>query len=296
MHNNRKIYCLERYQEILIQRWSSTIIWLGRRDQKGFPELWFARPTPRTIWLPGKPRKKYYRRLYEKLHSQLKISANKYSFITLTYHTKKYSPEEVASRMKGDIKELLRRLRKIHTKIQYFWIVELTASGYPHLHIIVNKFIFWKVLKGIWYSITKSYITDIRSIPAGNLASYVCKYLAKQSKHDDWQFKFIFKHIDRLWSSSRGFFGKYVKPLSDSIFLAFTWDCHLNNHQIHRPDSDSTFWYVPYEFAIPLLSYTIYINRKRTDAGYDFLVEMGSHFPSHLVNDCFTLCDEFYNA
>ena len=295
MHNNRKIYTLDQYQSILIKRWNSTLIWLGKRNPDGHPELWFARPTPRTLWLPGKPRQKYYRRLYEKLHSTLKISSDKYSFITLTYHTKKYSPDEVAERLKGDIKELLRRLRKKHKNIQYFWIIELTASGYPHIHIIINKFIFWKVLRGIWYAITKSYITDIRSIPAANVASYVCKYLTKQSKHSDWQFQFIFKNIDRIWSSSRGFFGKYIKPVSDCIFLAFSWDCFVFDKYIHRPDSSSEFWYVPYQFAIPLLGSPTYIHRKISDACWEFVSELNSLFDSHLIRDCYNMCDEFYH-
>lgn len=295
MHKNRELYTLDQYQRILLSRWHSTIIWLGKHNEKGSPELWFCRPVPRTIWLPGKPREKYYRALREKLKSTMTRTAKKYSFLTLTYSSRLYSPEEACAQLKGDIKELLRRLRRRLGKLQYFYIVELTKSGYPHLHVIIDHFIFWKVLKAMWFAITGSYIVDIRSIPAGNIASYICKYLTKQSKHTDWQFSFIFKNISRLWAASRGFFGKYQKPLNDCIFLAMSWSCDYYNHVIHRPDNESTFWWVPYEFAIPLLAYDVYLPRKRSPEGQSFLYELYDMFPWHLIRECFALCDQFYH-
>jgi len=36
------------------------------------------------------------------------------------------------------------------------------------------------VIRAIWYKVTKSYITDIRAIPSGNIASYIASYLSSQ--------------------------------------------------------------------------------------------------------------------
>jgi len=295
MHANRKIYSYEGYQDILIERWNSGLIWLGKYDDHHLPELWFCRPTPRTIWLSGKPRQKYYRALREKLKSRMTTTAKKYSFITLTYHHKKYSPEEAAERSKSDIKELLRLIRRKFGKIQYFYIIELTQTGYPHFHVIIDHFIYWKVLKAMWYHITWSYVVDIRMIPSGNIAGYICKYLTKVQKQNEWQFEFIFKNIDRLWSASRGFFGKYIKPLSDCVFLAMSFGLYKSMKYILRPDEDTTFWYIPYEFAIPLLNYDIYIERRRSVACYDFLDEIQSMFSSQTINACYAYCDHFFN-
>jgi len=296
MHKNRKQYTFQEYQRIVERRWLTSIIWLGKRDDKGSPELWFARPTPKSIWLPGKPRKKYYRALREKIKSTMIKSSKKYSFITLTYHQKKYSPEESAERSKRDIKELLRLLRRRFGKVQYFYIIELTGTGYVHFHVIIDHFIYWKVLKGMWYHITLSYVVDIRSIPSGNIAGYICKYLTKTSKQDSWQFEFIFKNVDRIWSSSRGFFTKYVKPISECIFLAMSLGCWMGNKYILRPDDNTDFWYIPYEFAIPLLSYDTYISRFRNEAGMEFSFELLNMFSPELCRECFAFCDEFYNT
>ncbi len=295
MHKNREIYSLDEYQRIIKRRWLTSLIWLGRRDEKGSPELWFARPTPRTIWVPGKPRQKYYRALREKLKTTMIKTAKKYSFITLTYHQRKYSPEESAARSKSDIKELLRLIRRRFGKVQYFYIIELTHTGYVHFHVIIDHFIYWKVLKAMWYHITLSYVVDIRLIPSGNIAGYICKYLTKTSKQDSWQFDFIFKNIDRIWAASRGFFTKYVKPISDCIFVAMSFNCWQENKFIHRPDDDTDFWFVPYEFSIPLLTSGIYIDRFRSEAGMDFSFELIDMFSPELCRECFAYCDEFYN-
>jgi len=294
MHKNRTMYTLKEYQEVLTLRWRSTLIWLGKYDDTHLPELWFARPTPKTIWLPGKPRQKYYRSLREKLKSTMKTDAKRYSFITLTYNQRKYSPEEAAERSKSDIKELLRMLRRRFGKIQYFYIIELTVTGYPHFHVIIDKFIYWKVLKAMWYHITLSYVVDIRMIPAGNIAGYICKYLTKVEKQDSWQFAFIFKNIDRLWSASRGFFGKYIIPLSGLIFLAISFSCYQSQKYIHRPDGKPSFWFVPHEFAVPLLSYNDYIDRRVSNAGHDFLYEMFDLLDHDTISAMTSYCDSFY--
>lgn len=295
MHANRELYTLDQYQSILEQRWHSGLIWLAKRDSNGFPDFYFCRPVPRTVWLPGKPREKYYLRLRNKLKTQFRQSAKKYSFLTLTYCTRLYSPEEACARLKSDIKELLRRIRRRYKKIQYFYIVELTENGYPHLHIIIDKFIWWKVLKAMWGAITGSWIILIKSIPGRSVAGYLTKYLTSQKKSSDWQFAFIFKNIDRLWSSSRGFFAPAAAVISDNIFLAMSWNLHVSKRFLFRPDDDTSFWKIPTYIAMPLLADETYIDRRRSLAGQDLLYELYEYFSPALIKECFAFCDIFYH-
>ncbi len=270
MHQNRIQYSYPGYQDVLLQRWHSSLLWLGQKDKNGIPNLWFCRPTPRTPWLPGKPRQKYFKRLYAKLHSQLKISSKNYTFCTLTYDRKKWSENQAAMLLPEHLKEFFRRLRKRVKNLQYFWVVELTKVGMVHIHLIFNQFVFHKVIRAIWYHITRSYITDIRKIPCRNVAAYVTKYLTKQSKHSENQFDYMFKHISRLWNSSRGFFTRFNKAISEYTFLGMSFNLMRKNSTIFRYDPDKDMWEVPFDYQFPLMCYGGYIERKLSKEGIEY--------------------------
>jgi hypothetical protein len=95
----------EAYQDILLYRWNTQLIWLGSKADNGLQSLYFARPTPRVVWLPGKPRQKYFKRLYARLYGTIKLSSDKYTFSTLTYHTEKWSRESAAQFLPDHLKE-----------------------------------------------------------------------------------------------------------------------------------------------------------------------------------------------
>jgi len=296
MHDNRKKYSFEEYQDIIIDRWQHTLLWLGKYSAAGDPELWFARPTPSTPWCPGKPRAKYYKKIYARLATQLNIQSKNYTFCTLTYHTEKYSPEGAAALLPSHIKEFMRLLRKKLGKLQYFWIIELTSLGYPHLHIIFDRYIHWRVIRAIWYKVTKCKVTDIRKIPAGNLAAYVTKYITKQSKQNEDKFGFIFKNIDRMWSSSRGFFTKGDPREKVFILVGFSSNLYYLDKFICRNDPEEEVWLVPYDFAVPLLHFDTFISRSiRSDAS-QFVEEMRNLFPYPLVRNAADILDSFYHT
>jgi len=73
-----------------------------------------------------------------------------------------------------------------------------------------------------------------------------------------------------------------------------SFGCWQSNKYIHRPDDNTDFWYIPYEFAIPLLSYDTYISRFRCEAGMDFAFELLNMFSPELCRECFAFCDDFY--
>lgn len=269
MHQNRIDYSLEEYQEIIKTRWHTSLLWLSERNPDGHRNLFFARPVPRTVWLPGKPRQKYYKKLFFRLHNQLACSDRKYSFATLTYSTKQYSNIMAAALLSNHIKEFIRLIRKRYKKVQYFWIIELTKNYQPHIHIIFDCFIHWKVLRAIWRKVTGSYITNIKSIPSSAAAGYITGYLTKQSKQNNHQFEFIFKHIDRLYCSSRNFFFKSDKILSKYILIAFS-KTYFSDSFIFRPDPESELWSPDINYWYGLLLYDIFIHRSLKDSKESF--------------------------
>lgn len=262
MHQNRVDYTLPQYQDVLLTRWSRTLFLFAKKKKNNGYDFYFAKPTPRTVWLSGKPRDKYYKRLYARLHHQLTLDKKKYTFCTLTYHTRKYSREYCCSLLKSHLKEFIRRLRVRYPRLQYYWIIELTKDYYPHIHFVFDHYCHHVIIRAIWYAVTKSYITDIRMIPAGNLASYLSKYLTKQRSQKVDQFTFIFKNIDRLYGSSKYFFSVYVKFESDWLFINMTFSCDYHDKRLFRPPDNPDFWYIYDEFAKCFLDTCFFIYKN----------------------------------
>jgi|GEM_PF-2029103 len=256
MHNNRIEYSYPQYQSVIIDRWKNTLFWFARKSDEKY-DLYFAKPTPRVPWLPGKPRKKYYKRLFTRIFRQLQTGNFKYSFCTLTYHTRKYSQKYAFLMLKDHLKEFIRRLRKKYPKIQYFWVIELTKNLYPHIHIVFNQYVHWLVIRSIWYHVTQSYITDIRSIPAGNLAAYMSKYISSQKKSSEIQWATIFKQVDRLYGSSKYFFCKIATEEKDQewFLISISTNIYDADWRLDRHDSDEDFWLIQHHFAAGLLIY-----------------------------------------
>ena len=254
MHLNRETYSYSGYQSLLIYRWQRTVFWFAKKEGSKY-DMYFAKPTPKTVWLPGKPRKKYYRRIFAKLHNQISDSKTKYGFCTLTYHTSKYSQKSSFILLKYHLKEFIRLIRKKYPTLQYFWVIELTKRLYPHIHIVFNQYVHWIVIRAIWYRITKSYITDIRSIPAGDISNYICSYLTQQKKSNEAQWGTIFKNVDRLYGSSLHFFVK--APISDRdqewFLISMSTHCFLQDWELLRKDKEKDFWLIPHHFAAGLL-------------------------------------------
>jgi hypothetical protein len=184
---------------------------LDRRNNKFFQilydpktdEAYFFKPRVRSLYEPY-CRLNYFRDLRKKFKTT--SVGNDLTFSTLTYSTKLYSPEEVSLRAKKDIALLMKRLRRLIPKLQYFYIVELTKKFQPHFHIIFNSEIPKKTLSKYWKDITGSYIVDIRKMHSDHLYSYMTSELLKSKKKSEYYWQFIYFNFSRLWSSSRGFF------------------------------------------------------------------------------------------
>lgn len=279
MYKNRIEHSLQSYQNLLNYRWHHTLFWLAtqNKNNNGY-DLYFAKPCPKSIWLPGKPRKKYLKRRENLLLYNFKKSSDNYTFCTLTFDHKKYNQKDCYSFLKSYIHKFLKRLKKRIKGLQYYWVIELHKDFYPHIHIIFNKFVHWKVIRAIWWVVSRSRITDIRKIPGTTAGKYISKYVNQTNKHSQSQFSALFKHVERLFGYSQGFFVK-AEVIDDGqkwFLISLSTDIHLPDWFLSRPDPDTDFWYIPLKFSSSLLysdlipHITWYVDNNQI---YDYFLE-----------------------
>jgi len=93
-----------------------------------------------------------------------------------------------------------------------------------HIHLIFDRFVWKSKIWMSWYKVTGSLCIRISYRKKGEAVRYVLKYLVKSQKQDNDKWAFLFKNVDRIWSSSRGFFVNVELPISDWVFLALAWN------------------------------------------------------------------------
>jgi len=218
MHRNRLLYTLPEYQQKLRKNYKKCGLFLKRNEDN---KIFIFRPIPNCPWLP-ESRGKYFKKLRKRFEALPPDS--KYSFATLTYSATTYSPIEACSRIKHDIDLFFKRMGYHHRKVQYFYVIELTKRYMPHIHIVFDQFIPWKKIRSSWYNTTGNTVTDVRHKSRGEAFHHCLKYLTKMKKMSQAEWSFIFSHIDRLWSASRGFLASAKSRSGKYTFLFSVWD------------------------------------------------------------------------
>ena len=71
-------------------------------------------------------------------------------------------------------------LRKYGCSIKYIAILEFHASGIPHLHILLDRFIEQRWISAAWRSLGGGGIVDIRYVNIHRVSHYLAKYLTKE--------------------------------------------------------------------------------------------------------------------
>lgn len=227
MHANRILYSLPEYQGILRNRSLNLGIVCENTATGNF--LIFH-PIPATPWLP-EGRKKYFRKLYARAK---RLNPNKkFSFCTLTYSSRRYTPEQAAKRVKHDLDKFFKRLNYRKSKPQYFYVIELTEKKMVHIHLIFDRFVHKRKIFKSWFKVTGSTAIKIKALAYKNAINYMLKYLTKAKKMPENYFEFLFKNIDRLWTASRQFFAKEDPDKEKAwsfYFLLFDKDAILFNY------------------------------------------------------------------
>lgn len=213
MHNNRSLFTLPEYQNRLIKQ-SQTLRFFLLHKTDG--TQYYYKPSIRSIWVE-KFRQNYLKDRSKKL--AFRLQRGDLSFVTLTYWTELYSPEQVADRHKSDINRFIKSCRKQYGKISYSYVVEVTKKNYVHFHIFLSKQIPKNFIKKLWKSITGSWridkvdITDPRKA-----ANYVRKYVEKMDCGSLSKLEFMWNYIDRFFACSRNFFRSATDPGRQSKF------------------------------------------------------------------------------
>lgn len=102
--------------------------------------------------------------------------------LTLTVDPKQYqTPREAFDATRGQVPELVRRLRKRFGELEYLRVTELTRRGYPHYHMLIrSKYLPQPVVKKDWNELTGAMIVDLRKVRQSFQAyTYLVKYLSK---------------------------------------------------------------------------------------------------------------------
>lgn len=139
------------------------------------------------------------------------------AFVTLTYPKVFPEPLEV----KQHLSKWLKRLRRLHPGVNYFWVLELQERGALHFHLLVDRFVPKDWLSNSWFEVARS--GDELHLKAGTsvqpvrhrnkITSYLCgRYLSKgaQKSFAEW--------VGRIWGCSRGLLAEPARtPLGGSF-------------------------------------------------------------------------------
>lgn len=102
--------------------------------------------------------------------------------LTLTVDPDRVVDREAAH---ADIGEAWNRLRSYiqesYGDFSYIWVREETEQGYPHLHVIVSRFLPQAEVSAAWSRAGMGEVVDIRRMEARKAGHYVAKYLAKDA-------------------------------------------------------------------------------------------------------------------
>lgn len=218
MHRNRSIYSLPEYQKKLRNSYHKLGLFLMNNSEK---KIYCFRPIPNCPWLP-ESRKKYFGKMKKRM--KLIDQTKKYTFLTLTYSRRLYSPHQAAKQIKNHLDLFFKRLDYHHRRFQYFYVIEVTESLMVHIHMICDQYLPWQKVKASWLAVTGNSVTNIKSLPAKQAFWYAVKYIANCKKQSDEKWQFIFKNIDRIWTSSRGFFIATAMKNSRYTFLFSSFD------------------------------------------------------------------------
>lgn len=102
--------------------------------------------------------------------------------LTLTLDPSLFPDREAAHREIGEAwNELRTALKQQYGDFSYIWVREEQENGYPHLHILVSRFLPQDEVARLWEQTGAGEIVDIRQVEARNAGHYIAKYLGKDA-------------------------------------------------------------------------------------------------------------------
>lgn len=102
--------------------------------------------------------------------------------LTLTVDPKRFPDREAAHRDIGRAWNQLRtEIQQRYGDFSYVWIREEQDNGFPHLHVLVSRYLPQGKISSAWDRIGAGSIVDIRQVEARAAGHYIAKYLAKDA-------------------------------------------------------------------------------------------------------------------
>lgn len=103
-------------------------------------------------------------------------------FLTLTIDPALFPDRETAHDEIGSAWNALRTaLQDKYGDFSYLWVREEQENGYPHLHVLVSRFLPQGEVARLWSQTGAGEVVDIRQVEARKAGHYMAKYLAKDA-------------------------------------------------------------------------------------------------------------------
>lgn len=139
--------------------------------------------------------------------------------LTLTVDPARFDDREAAHRQIGKAWNQLRtEIQQRYGRFSYVWVREEQENGYPHLHVLVSRYLPQRWVSAAWNRIGAGSIVDIRQVNARKAGHYIAKYLAKDAMAH------LPSGVRRYGSSSDIDLGVRGESDSDGNWSLLTWD------------------------------------------------------------------------
>jgi hypothetical protein len=131
---------------------------------------------------------------------------------TLTLQTSGRTPEESFLDVQAAWGKLHDRLTRLCGHFEYWWVIQTTQRGYAHMHVLVNRFFKWDLVRRLWLACTgDSDVVRVDLLKGYAAASYVARYVGKEAR----------RRVDRgAVLSGRHLFGKSSGIVFDDFMAA----------------------------------------------------------------------------
>jgi len=122
------------------------------------------------------------RNLLEQIDELLDDRPELSRLLTLTVDPSRNPEPGLAHRQIGKAWNRLRSyVQQAYGDFSYVWVREEQESGYPHLHVLVSRFLPQQEVAAAWSRAGMGHIVDIRQVEARKAGNYLAKYLAKDA-------------------------------------------------------------------------------------------------------------------
>ena len=102
--------------------------------------------------------------------------------LTLTVDPSRFVDRRAAHREIGKAWNRLKAaLRSSHGRFSHIWVREEQENGYPHLHVLVSRYLPQSEVRAAWDRAGMGEVVDIRRVEARKAGHYIAKYLAKDA-------------------------------------------------------------------------------------------------------------------